>query len=65
MDERPEYSEISELEMRDLEAEFGRPLSREAAFWLIRQRINRDAVERMLNEHKEEEHARSQKKRAA
>jgi len=66
MDERPEYSEISPQEMRDLESEFGRPLTREKAFWLIRQRINRGAVERMLNERPEEEHppaARS--KRAA
>ena len=65
MTEKPEYSEISELEMRDLEAEFGRPLTREKALWLIRNRMNRAAVELMLNEEKdlpededkEEEHA--------
>ena len=55
MNEKPEYSEISELEMRDLEAEFGRPLTRVMAFWLIRQKINRAAVERMLEEGREEE----------
>jgi hypothetical protein len=55
MDEQPKYSEISELEMRDLEAEFGRPLTREMALWLIRQRINRAAVERMLRENEDEE----------
>lgn len=53
MKEKPEYSEISDLEMRDLEAEFGRPLSREMALWLIRNRMNRAAVELMLNEEKE------------
>ena len=50
--EKPEYSEISELEMRDLEAEFGRPLTRDKALWLIRNRMNRAAVELMLNEEK-------------
>lgn len=53
MQEKPEYSEISELEMRDLEAEFGRPLTREKALWLIRNRMNRAAVELMLNEETE------------
>jgi hypothetical protein len=53
MKEKPEYSEISELEMRDLEAEFGRPLTREMALWLIRHRMNRAAVELMLNDEKE------------
>jgi hypothetical protein len=53
MKEKPEYSEISELEMRDLEAEFGRPLTREKALWLIRNRMNRAAVELMLNEEKD------------
>lgn len=53
MKEKPEYSEISEMEMRDLEAEFGRPLTREMALWLIRNRMNRAAVELMLNEEKE------------
>jgi hypothetical protein len=50
MSEQPEYSDISELEMRELEAEFGRPLSREMALWMIRHRTNRAAVERMLNQ---------------
>jgi hypothetical protein len=50
MDEQPTYSEISELEMRDLEAEFGHPLTRELAFWLIRNKIIRDAVQLMIDE---------------
>lgn len=66
MNEKPKYSEISELEMRDLEAEFGRPLTRVMAFWLIRQRINRAAVERMLEEGRAEEQPASRhKKRSA
>ena len=36
--------------MRELEAEFGRPLSYEMALWLIRHRTNRAAVERMLKQ---------------
>ncbi len=50
MDEQPAYSEISELEMRELEAEFGRPLTRELALWLIRNKIIRDAVQLMIDE---------------
>lgn len=50
MDEQPAYSEISELEMRELEAEFGHPLTRELALWLIRNKINRAAVQLMIDE---------------
>ena len=50
MDEQPEYSEINELEMRDLEAEFGHPLTHELALWLIRNKINRAAVQLMVEE---------------
>jgi hypothetical protein len=50
MDEQPEYSSISDLEMRDLEAEFGHPLTHDLALWLIRNRINRAAVQLMIDE---------------
>jgi hypothetical protein len=50
MDEQPAYSEISELEMRELEAEFGHPLTHELALWLIRNKINRTAVQLMIDE---------------
>jgi len=50
MDEQPAYSEISNLEMRELEAEFGHPLTRELALWLIRNKINRAAVQLMIDE---------------
>jgi hypothetical protein len=56
MDEQPAYSEISELEMRELEAEFGHPLTRELALWLIRNKIIRAAVERMIDETSDEDH---------
>jgi hypothetical protein len=55
MDEQPTYSEISELEMRELEAEFGHPLTRELALWLIRNKINRSAVQLMIDEISDEE----------
>jgi hypothetical protein len=55
MDEQPAYSEISELEMRELEAEFGHPLTRELALWLIRNKIIRDAVQLMMDEISDEE----------
>ena len=55
MDERPAYSEINEQEMKDLEAEFGRPLNHYLALWLIRQRMNRAAVQRMIREGTEDE----------
>ncbi len=56
MEEQPVYSEISAAEMRELETEFGRPLTRETALWLIRLKTNRDAVQRMINEEAEERH---------
>jgi hypothetical protein len=46
--EQPQYAEINELEIREIEAEFGHPVTREVAQWFIRNRINRVAVERML-----------------
>jgi hypothetical protein len=55
MDEQPAYSEISELEMRELEAEFGHPLTHELALWLIRNKINRAAVQLMIDEISNEE----------
>ena len=55
MNEKPGYSEISEEEMRDLEADFGRPLTRELAFWLIRMKTNRAAILRMMGEVEDEE----------
>jgi hypothetical protein len=53
MSEKPGYSEISDAEMRDLEADFGRPLTRELAFWLIRTKTNRAAILRMIGEAEE------------
>jgi hypothetical protein len=50
MDEQPAYSEINQLEMRELEAEFGRPITHELALWLIRNKINRAAVQLMIEE---------------
>jgi hypothetical protein len=55
MDEQPAYSEISELEMHELETEFGRPLTHELALWLIRCRINRTAIQLMIDENRFEE----------
>lgn len=49
MDEPPAYTELSEEELKELEGEFGRVLSPELALWFIRNRTNREAVERMLN----------------
>ncbi|HLW81472.1 MAG TPA: EamA family transporter [Candidatus Acidoferrales bacterium] len=48
MDEAPAYAEFSDQELRQMEAEFGRPLSRELALWFTRNRTNREAIERML-----------------
>lgn len=55
INEKPGYSEISEEEMRDLEADFGRPLTRDLAFWLIRMKTNRSAILRMMGESEDEE----------
>jgi hypothetical protein len=55
VNEKPRYSEISEEEMRDLEADFGRPLTRDLAFWFIRMRTNRTAILRMIGEVEDEE----------
>ena len=48
--ETPQYSDINDAELREIEAEFGHPLTRELAQWFIRNRINREAVERMLRD---------------
>jgi hypothetical protein len=48
--ETPQYSDINDAELRDIEAEFGHPLTRELAQWFIRNRINREAVERILRD---------------
>ena len=48
--ETPQYSDIDDAELREIEAEFGHPLTRELAQWFIRNRINREAVERMLRD---------------
>lgn len=39
---------VSEEELRDIEAEFGHPLTGELAQWFIRNWIHRGAVERIL-----------------
>jgi hypothetical protein len=44
------YSRMNPKELRDLEAEFGRPLTPELAQWLLRARMNRQAVELMIGE---------------
>jgi hypothetical protein len=65
MDEQPPYSDISAAEMRDLEAEFGRPLTHLLALWLIRHRINRAAVQRMIRAREESEEGQPPGKCAA
>jgi hypothetical protein len=55
MDEKPIYSEINVEEMRDLEREFGRPLTKDLALWLIRFKTNRDAIQRMIGEEDEDD----------
>ncbi len=46
--EEPQYAEINETELREIEAEVGHPVTRELAQWFIRNRIQREAIERML-----------------
>ena len=48
--ETPRYSDINDVELREIETEFGHPLTRELAQWFIRNRTNREAVERMLRD---------------
>ena len=55
MDKQPAYSKINEVEMRELEAEFGHPLTNELALWLIRNKINRAAIQLMIDEIGDEE----------
>lgn len=44
------YSRMNPAELRDLEAEFGRPLTPELAQWLVRARTNRQAIELMIGD---------------
>jgi hypothetical protein len=46
--EEPQYADINDAELREIEAEVGHPVTRELAQWFIRNRINREAVERMM-----------------
>lgn len=46
--EEPQYADINDAELREIESELGHPVTRELAQWFIRNRINREAVERML-----------------
>jgi hypothetical protein len=46
--EEPQYADINDAELREIEAEVGHPVTRELAHWFIRNRINREAVERMM-----------------
>jgi hypothetical protein len=48
MRESPRYAEINSAELREIEAELGHPVTRELAQWFIRNRTNREAVERMI-----------------
>ena len=50
--EEPQYADINDAELREIEAELGHPVTREVALWFIRNRTNREAVERMLAETK-------------
>ena len=54
MEEQPKYANINEEELKQMEAEFGGPLSEELAQWFIRNRIQREAIERMLGEKHED-----------
>ena len=44
------YSRMNPNELRDLEAEFGRPLTPELAQWRVRARMNRQAVQLMIGD---------------
>jgi hypothetical protein len=46
--EEPQYADINNAELREIEAELGHPVTRELAYWFIRNRANREAIERML-----------------
>ena len=48
MEEERKYAKINEEELKQMEEEFGRPLNEELAQWFIRNRIQREAIERML-----------------
>jgi hypothetical protein len=65
VDKQPAYSKINEVEMRELEAEFGHPLTHELALWLIRNKINRAAVQLMIDEIPCEEQPPTRRKHAA
>ena len=59
--ETPQYARINAAELEEMEAEFGRPLTEELALWLIRNRINREAIERMLASKEPDQAARGPK----
>lgn len=46
--EEPHYADIHEAELKEIEAELGHPVTRELAQWFIRNRMNREAIDRML-----------------
>jgi hypothetical protein len=46
--EEPRYADINEAELEEIETELGHPVTRELAQWFIRNRMNREAIERML-----------------
>ena len=45
--EIPEYAAINKAELREIERAVGHPVTRELAYWFIRNRLNQEAVERM------------------
>jgi hypothetical protein len=54
MDEELQYAKINDEELKQMEQEFGRPLNEQLAQWFIRNRIQREAIERMLGEKPED-----------
>lgn len=48
--EKPRYADINDAGLREMEAGFGCPLTRQLALWSIRNRTNRQAVERILED---------------
>lgn len=54
MEKELKYAKINEEELRQMEEEFGRPLNEELALWFIRNRTQREAIERMLGQKPED-----------
>jgi hypothetical protein len=48
MQEIPQYADISNDELTEIENEFGHPVTRELALWFVRNRSRREAIERMI-----------------